>query len=497
MPPPVALAACLVFLVAALILHHRCTKHVSGAVWISAIWMAIIGSRPVTFWFGGFSTRAEASLEGSSVDMLIYSALIGAGVVVLVNRSRRFENWFAYNKAITILLVYIGLSVLWSDIPLAAFKRYIKLIGMFVMVLILSTDDNPVEAIKAAIKRCAYLLIPTSMLLIKYYPQFGLAFDYWTGERMMNGVTIHKNLLGQLSLIVGLAFIWIYHSRLTEGFATGPEGKRQKWEFALDLLVGATAIRTLILCDSKTSLVAFILGALLYFFQGLKFVRGRTGIYISVIAIVVGALELTVGLYAPVLEALGRDPTLTNRTLIWATLLPLQPNILFGAGHESFWTAAVQRALGAANISEYVNESHNGFLEIYLGYGLVGLSLYLVVIVSTYRNVQFLVRTYFGYGRFAYAFLMVVLAYNMTESAFRGLALIPLVFYLLSIDLRQHAVEQPAMKPVPARSSSAVRSALPATPAPAASRQPPSLRPGQISPRWQFKAPKVAHSRRS
>jgi O-antigen ligase len=493
-PPFVAFVACLVFVAAALLLHRASTKHVSAAVWISAIWMAIIGSRPVTFWFDRFSTRAEANLDGSSLDMTIYSVLIGAGIIVLIRRGKRFADWFTYNKAITLLLVYIGLSVLWSDIPLPAFKRYVKLLGMFVMVMILATEDDPIEAVKAALKRCAYLLIPTSMLLIKYYPEYGVSYDIWSGDRMINGVTIHKNLLGQLSLIVGLAYLWIYHSRLSEGFAAGKVGRIQKWEFALDLLIGFTAIRLLILCNSKTSLVAFMFGVVLYFFQGFKAVRGRTGIYIAVVAILLGTLEVTFGFYEPLLRALGRDPTLTNRTIIWSTLLPLQPNILLGAGHESFWTPEVQRALGEADISERVNESHNGFLEIYLAYGLIGLALFLAVIVSTYRNCQYLVRTYFGYGRFAYSFLMVVLTYNMTEAAFRGLALVPLVFYLLSIDLHLRSQEQPVTQRVPLRTAGVP----PSRPRPqivsSAPRTPP-LRPGQVSPRWQFRPSRLAQPR--
>jgi exopolysaccharide production protein ExoQ len=497
MPPQLALAACVVFVGVTLLVHHLCSKHVSPAVWISAIWMAIIGSRPVTFWFSyaDSSSSAGANLDGSSLDMTIYSVLIGAGVMVLMGRRERFADWFTYNKTITIFLCWVGLSVLWSDIPLPAFKRYIKLLGMFVMVMILATEDNPVEAIKAAMKRCAYLLIPTSMLLIKYYQGYGVSFDIWSGEKMITGVTVHKNLLGQLALIIGLAFLWIYQSRLAEGFAAGKPGRLQKWEFAHDLLIGATAIRLLFMCNSKTSLVAFMFGVALFYFQGIRFVRGHTGIYLAVFAVVFGVLEVTFSIYEPIVRALGRDPGLTNRIDIWTTLLPLQPNVLLGAGHESFWTNEVQQALAAVEISEYVSESHNGYLEVYLAYGLIGLAIFLGVIVSTYRNCQYLVRNHFGYGRFAYSFLIVVLTYNMTEAAYRGLALVPLVFYLLSIDLHKREQEQPSWRTAPARPAVAQPqiAATAAAPAMPAARP---LRPGQVSPRWQFKPPSVPQPQR-
>ena len=35
--------------------------------------------------------------------------------------------------------------------------------------------------------------------------------------------------------------------------------------------------------------------------------------------------------------AVGKDPTLTDRTKIWAILLDMHTNPLLGTGYESFW----------------------------------------------------------------------------------------------------------------------------------------------------------------
>jgi hypothetical protein len=47
---------------------------ISSAIWIPTIWVAIIGSRPVSMWlgFGG----GTSTLEGSPVDGLVFFVLI-------------------------------------------------------------------------------------------------------------------------------------------------------------------------------------------------------------------------------------------------------------------------------------------------------------------------------------------------------------------------------------------------------------------------------------
>ena len=49
------------------------------------------------------------------------------------------------------------------------------------MALIVLTEPDPEEALTRLMKRCAYVVVPVSILFIKYYPQLGRAFDPWTG----------------------------------------------------------------------------------------------------------------------------------------------------------------------------------------------------------------------------------------------------------------------------------------------------------------------------
>ena len=61
---------------------------------------------------------------------------------------------------------------------------------------------------RTLLRRLCYLLIPLSVLLVKYYPQIGRQYDYWQGTAMYVGPTTSKNMLGVLCLIGGLFFFW-------------------------------------------------------------------------------------------------------------------------------------------------------------------------------------------------------------------------------------------------------------------------------------------------
>ena len=83
------------------------------------------------------------------------------------------------------------------------------------------------------------------------------------------------------------------------------------------------------------------------------------------------------------IQLLGKDPTLTDRTLLWAELLKVDINPLFGTGFESFWLGERFRSFTASHWWA-PNEAHNGYLETYLNLGLVGLFL---LIGTAHRNI--------------------------------------------------------------------------------------------------------------
>ena len=68
-----------------------------------------------------------------------------------------------------VFLLFALLSVLWSDFPLVALKRWFRDLGNYLVILVVLSDPRPLEAVRALLRRLCYLLIPLSILLVKYY----------------------------------------------------------------------------------------------------------------------------------------------------------------------------------------------------------------------------------------------------------------------------------------------------------------------------------------
>src|SRR6185295_2229233 len=130
-------------------------------------------------------------------------------------------------------------------------------------------------------------------------------------------------------------------------------------------------------------------------------------------------------------EMVGRDPTLTGRTEMWAKLLDVKVDSWFGAGYESFWTGP-----RAAEISKYyghLHQAHNGYIEVFLDLGGVGIGLLGLVLAWGYRNIVGALRWDPETGRLKLAFFVIVMVYNLTEHGFRELHPMWIVFLLVII----------------------------------------------------------------
>ena len=142
-------------------------------------------------------------------------------------------------------------------------------------------------------------------------------------------------------------------------------------------------------------------------------------------------------------EAVGRDSTLTGRLDIWKMVLPLTVNPLFGAGYESFWLGPRLDKIWSNSWGERPNQAHNGYLELYLDLGWVGLALLGLVMIWGYWGILRTLRSYPAIGRVKLAFFAVAATYNLTEHAFRELHPVWILF-LLAVTVIPDALPQEA-----------------------------------------------------
>jgi O-antigen ligase len=157
------------------------------------------------------------------------------------------------------------------------------------------------------------------------------------------------------------------------------------------------------------------------------------------------AAELTFGLTDHLVELLGRDPTLTGRTEMWKELMNFDINPVLGAGFDGYWEGERLDIMWDRHWWK-PNQAHNGYIEIYLDLGLMGLFLLIGVLATTYRKSYVELLRSFEWGQFRLGFLPAVVIYNWTEAAFKNIHPVLFVFFVIAVDYPKRRVA-PAERP--------------------------------------------------
>jgi exopolysaccharide production protein ExoQ len=431
LPPTLALFLTVALIVFLFRRDIREKPDISGAFWLPLLWLFIGCSRSVPQWLNifGLPVSGGGSVEeGSPLDASIFFALIIVGFCVLMKRQVRLSEVVLNNGWLIAFLLYCFISIAWSDFPFVAFKRWIKILGHPIMVLIVLTEPDPEEALIRLMKRCAYVVVPVSILFIKYYPHLGRMYDHWSGEPMNNGIAQHKNMLGGDCLILGFFFFW--HLLKTWNTERSTWRRNELWLIA-GFLIGIWWLFSQ--AHSASSLISLVIGALIVVFVGIRSNKNFIGTYMLAALVLIAAAELTFGISGRVSEALGRGSTMSGRTDLWTRLLELDTNPILGTGFESFWLG--ERPKQLEGIFFFIpNEAHNGYLETYLTLGIIGVLLLIGLFVATFWKIRFELFQNFEWGRYRLGFLAAVVVYNWTEAAFKTISPIWFVFYLIAMD---------------------------------------------------------------
>src|SRR6266853_6350432 len=316
-------------------LNREKNEQTSKALWIPVLWLCIAGSRMVGEWISGAAAAQAVSgnayLDGSPFDRNLLTTFLLVGIVVLLFRGRRVTTILKANWPILLFFFYCLLSIAWSDFADVAFKRWVKALGDVVMVLVVLTDVNPSAAIRRFLARVGFVLIPVSVLFIKYYPDFGRAYEpglgYW--KPMYTGVTTTKNLLGMITLVAGLGALWRFiHMKRAE------DGARKKGQMVAEGALLAMVFWLLYMASSATSFSCFLMAGILILVTSWAWVRRMTTLVHALVFAMVAVSSFAVfsDSGGGLLGTLGRNSTLTGRTDIWKQVLSMADSPFFGTG---------------------------------------------------------------------------------------------------------------------------------------------------------------------
>ena len=367
----------------------------------------------------GLAEKREEQNKNIIIDLLVVLCIAGrfgfpGNLASVVNAS--LHSAYDYGTSflqIVIMLLASGDSVL--DIKLFDFKKkylmiYEMLVLMYVMSMLVtfSKTEQLVMIIRFSITVFFGLWLadhykPEEILTLIYYAQAivvaanllvyfvfrGAGFHYDEGYGYTyRGIFVQKNGLGG-ELACGLAL---------QAALMKVKRMREEPLSRTFILVFLAQIFLLVISKATGSLFSGIFSmmyVLLYDKIASKELRIQWGMFYTIVSIGFLFAAITIlPIFEPLLEAIGKDATLSNRTPMWRGIIGFlqNNNTLTGYGLLMFWEnqTALQRLRNSFGRNSWYRTmafgSHNTILETWLDVGLIGLATYLGVLIYSFRG---------------------------------------------------------------------------------------------------------------
>ena len=320
-------------------------------------------------------TKGDPLALGLADGSMLYQVLAATAYLVcaiaVLRRPHSALDLLRDNKLLVMLVFVAALSIVWSVNPAITARRVIGLLGSLTVALFLATRFSAI-----ALLRLLELLFITLAVLslgaVVIVPDLAIHTDIHAGA--WRGVFTHKNNLGEA---------------MAMGFALSALLLKRR-ERRLRSLVGLIACGALLtLSSSRASWVAAAVGILAIQATSVLsltfWVRIPVMVTLTTLAVVGGT-----GIWLNIerlLELVGRDLTLTGRTVLWASAIVAGlDRPWLGHGYRAFWLGDSGGVAGlgsdASAFAMRIDHGHNGFLDIWLELGVVGFTLFIAMFAA-------------------------------------------------------------------------------------------------------------------
>jgi exopolysaccharide production protein ExoQ len=384
----------------------------------------VCSSRPFGSWMVEWNIQlpliSDLGGQGSPMDQFFYLSLLLLGWMVLARRGFSWGAAFAENRWAAALLFLMAASILWSDYFFISFKRYIKVVGSLMMVLVILTEERPYVALQTVLRTCLYVHLPLSIICIKYFRGIGIEYSYMGTSHFWQGIATSKNTMGQVAMLGALYFSWdLLRNWRTRGW---------RHVNTLYLLMAVYLLKGSNHGVSKTSILVAVLAisillalyflrqrpVLLHRFTGVTLVGGLAIVVFIVTHSIVSFADDSI--LGTMVKLFGRDITLTDRLYIWQDMYRMAAGSpLLGVGYGGFWIG--REANIPWNTHTWVlGQGHSGYVDTYLQLGIAGWVVLTGIILATHRRLVANLANDFEFAAWRLSLFIVVLFVNLTET---------------------------------------------------------------------------------
>ena len=364
-------------------------------------------------------------------------------VVVLRGEGSLRESWAGLATAWMLLplVLYSGLSSIWSVDWQVSLARWIVLCAtIFVGGWIGLRLDPKRIARHLGVYCSAFLFI--SVMLVLFAPHVGV-MNYYDIQGAWKGIYWHKNHMGLLAAFACTVF-------LVNGIGALQMRTKSSWAWAvLYLLSLFFVVQTDSVAAYLTLIVMHGLILLLVVHQHLR--KRLKPLHYGAAALILVLVIAAIGANLDrVFGAFNRNTSLTGRVPMWGHLFDiyLSERPLFGYGFNAFWHIESYRVtMGqVAGYPDPIVIADNGFIDLLVNTGYVGLALFLVFYVGLWwRSARYAWNAVDIHGLFPLITMAYILIANLTWSLIfenEGFFMLIMIALLFSMTVNQETGER-------------------------------------------------------
>jgi exopolysaccharide production protein ExoQ len=330
---------------------------------------------------------------------LPFYALIGLGLVLSARDSWRAILRAPWLMALALLAIA---STMWSIDPELTFRRGIAVLATTLMGVYLAARLDWLAALRLLASVWLVLML-ASLVSGLVAPGFAVMSEIHPGAWM--GGWSEKNALGGHAARASFLFAFL---------AWRDPAHRRAWLIGL-----AVSLALVMLSRSATALLGALLGVGIIMSAWWMLKGRRFSLMLMWAVAIAGAAAVLVYMTAPglLLGLIGKDETLTGRTDIWIELAAaIEQKPALGYGYLAFWGLDSEpRYWLEKAVAWNAPSGHNGWLDLAISLGLVGVAIFTIGLVATlWRAVTLSLRS--PAGVFAIGFLAQFMLFAMSES---------------------------------------------------------------------------------
>ena len=314
-------------------------------------------------------------------------------------------------------LAFAAMSLLWSYAPAISFRRLVLQVIVVLSVILpsaLATDrDRMLERILSVIVMAVVL----NFVVVLATPPGPLGHE---------GIYDHKNTLGSMMMFAICLCLYgaatrrgtlriVFLACVVMAFVALVES-RSKTSLGLAVMMPALTFMAIAIARPvRMNVAAFVLFAAVFAIAAWFYISALTGYT-----------------FADMSMLLFGDTTFTGRTIIWEFVLDvISRSPLVGQGYAAFWGVGAGSIVDteAPALVARLQQAHNGFLDVFVETGLIGLIILLALIVATLLSAAKSLERQPALCWLAITLVLIVVSHNMLESSlFRSYSLAWLLF---------------------------------------------------------------------